>query len=131
MKHTLATVLISRKFIGEGTSLKVSLPYIGYSGGVEYQDYDAIIDSYTNKDNKIKFKIRTVIGNRKEYVSPTSIIEIDGMDYARYAEMAYLDLDGNSIKPPPKRGRKPKIINPESEDDLRFIGYEKPIMMEI
>lgn len=57
---------------------------------------------------KIKFELAALDENKNLQVGSESILFIDGMDVARYADIYDLLPDGTTKKVGKKRGRKPK-----------------------
>ena len=65
------------------------------------------------QDGSLRFVVSSVLDGHLRVVNVNSIVGIDGMDTVRFAAVYDLDANGQPKKVGKRRGRKPKLRNPD------------------
>lgn len=111
MNYNLIKIFVDRNIIKEETELKLKYTGVGLDGdiNVECEDF-FLIEEIKELNNKhiYSFKVRSTRDGEVSYNTSDNIMEVDGMDLVRYSAAYDLDLNGDFVPPPPKRGRKTK-----------------------
>lgn len=109
MNYDLVKIFVEKDIIKEETELHMVYMGVGLDGmpNIESKEY-FLIEEIKDHGNIFTFKLRDIKAGEIYYNNNENIIGVDGMTLERYAAAFDLDLNGNFVPPPPKRGRKTK-----------------------
>lgn len=114
MYYPLAKTLQDRKLFTEGMELtaEYSATAIGNVKDITVQGIFVVL-SISENDNEVLFDVASTRDGHTRRIGSNAILEIDGMDPERFAEVYDIKADGSTKAPAKRRGRKPKNRNPD------------------
>lgn len=125
MNYDLVKIFVEKEVIKEETELYMTYKGIGLDGvaNVESKGY-FYVDEIKDHNHIFTFKLRDIKAGEVFYNNSENIIGVDGMTLDRFASAFDLDLNGNKVQTPPKRGRKTK------EELARLASLKEEIIEE-
>lgn len=120
MDVKLAEALINKGVLPAGTEVESHYRAAGLGGitTVPVTGYFSIVHSIVRESGKIFFVLASLSDGKQTKVPAASIINIDGMDPARFASVYGIKADGSAAKQGKRRGRKPKDRSAEAQAKL-------------
>ena len=108
MKDNIFLALLEKSAIGDDNVVTANYTVTDLFGRSFSKTDNFKIVNIKTVSEKVKFDLLALDENKILQVNSESIIFIDGMDVARYADIYDLLPDGTTKKVGKKRGRKPK-----------------------
>jgi hypothetical protein len=115
MENKLAEALAVKGVLPAGTEVEARYTGVGLGAvsNVKVTGYFSIVSIGKKKSGDIVFTLAGLRDGAVSKVLAEDVINIDGMDPARFASVYDIKADGNVAAPKARRGRKPKDRSPE------------------
>ena len=126
MENKLAEALAVKGVLPAGTEVEARYTGVGLGGvnSVKVVGYFSIVSIGKKADGSIVFVLAALRDGATHRVSAADVLNIDGMDPARFASVYGIKECGGAAAPQARRGRKPKdrsvqaqIVPPQPAND--------------
>lgn len=110
MQNKLAEALVTKGVLKNGTEVEAMHKAVGLGGVnvVKVTSYFSIAGVEIKGSGKVVFKLSSLRDGAISMVPAEDVLNIDGMDPARFASVYNIKADGGAAKVGARRGRKPK-----------------------
>lgn len=110
MDNKLAEALINKGVLPVGTEVEARHQVVGLGGvnNVTVTDFFTIAGTMVREDGKVLFSLLTLRNGQESRVLAENVLNIDGMDPVRFADVYNVTADGGKAVLGKRRGRKPK-----------------------
>lgn len=108
MIDSIFSALLEKHALGEDNIITAKYTIRDLFGRTFDRMSEFRISTVRQDQNNLMFQLISLSENQRVHVGPESIMLIDGMEPARYADIYDLLPDGSTKKVGKKRGRKPK-----------------------
>lgn len=131
MDIKLAEALVSKGVLKAGTEVEARHYAVGLGGitKVLVTDYFTIVRSKV-KTNGVTFELASLRDGSLSTVPAENVLNIDGMDPARFASVYDIKPDGAAAKVGARRGRKPKDRSPEGLAKAAALKAANDLLLE-